>query len=89
MSATPNLGPDRATARRHRVLVADRDETEGAVLAELFTQAGFLVDVTRDGSSVLAALSARVPDVLLGSRVVRWFSRRQASSTARTAPART
>jgi len=65
VSATPNSGPDRATARRHRVLVADRDETEGAHLADLFKQAGFLVDVTRDGSSVLAALSSRAPDVLL------------------------
>ena len=32
---------------------------------------------------------AAIVGVLLGSRVVRWFSRRQASSTARTAPART
>ena len=65
MSATPNLGSDRAAARRHRVLVADRDETEGAVLADLLIRAGFLVDVTCDGSSVMAALDARAPDVLL------------------------
>jgi putative two-component system response regulator len=65
VSVTPNLGPDRAAARRHRVLVADRDETEGALLAELLINAGFAVDLTRDASSVLAALSSRAPDVLL------------------------
>ena len=65
MSATSSTGPQRAAARRHRVLVADSDQAEGVMLAELLTGAGFSVDLSRDGASVLAALTSRPPDVLL------------------------
>jgi putative two-component system response regulator len=57
--------PQPAAARRQRVLVADSDEREAVLLAELLSNAGYLVDLTRDGSSVLAALSTQPPDVLL------------------------
>jgi putative two-component system response regulator len=65
VSATFIREPHRAAAKRHRVLVANSDQAEGVMLAELLTGAGFTVDVSRDGSSVLAALSSRPPDVLL------------------------
>ena len=65
MSAPSPEEPRRAAERRHRVLVAEPDQDEGSMLAELLTGAGFVVDVSRDGSSVLAAVNTRPPDVLL------------------------
>jgi cyclic di-GMP phosphodiesterase len=65
VSATSPEEPRRAAGRRQRVLVGEQDQDEGSMLAELLTGAGFLVDVSRDGSSVLAAVNTRPPDVLL------------------------
>jgi putative two-component system response regulator len=65
LSATSSREPQRATDRRHRVLLGDSDQAEGAMLAELLTGAGFTVDLSRDGTSVLTALVNRPPDVLL------------------------
>jgi CheY-like chemotaxis protein len=65
-SAGPGAGrPQRAPARRRRVLVVDDNRDAADTLAELVELFGHDVEVAFDGPSAIAKARAREPDVVL------------------------
>ncbi len=57
--------PFHVLPRRQKVLVVDDGDAERTFLVGLFSAEGYAVDVARDGSSALSAITRTSPDVLL------------------------
>lgn len=65
MAVTRRAELFQAFPKRQTVLVVEPSEAERVSLAGLFSAEGYAVDAVRDGSSAMAAILARPPDVLV------------------------